>query len=132
MPPPFETTGLSRYVINASHRDYIYIMHRVTGQVEPNLYMRRQLGNGDGGQHGYYMLTTDMNLLEAAKKTEKGAVAIRIPSPNNDEEVLFFVRIVEPQKISDYKQRDKNALTATNYRASDSTSRSTSNLQSIS
>ena len=102
MPPPFETTGLSRYVINASHRDYIYIMHRVTGQVEPNLYMRRQLGNGDGGQHGYYMLTTDMNLLEAAKKTEKGAVAIRIPSPNNDEEVLFFVRIVEPQKISDY------------------------------
>jgi len=102
MPPPFETTGLSRYVINAGHRDYTYIMHRVTGQVEPNLYMRRQLSNGNGSQHGYYTLTTDMDLLEAAKKTEKGAVAIRIPSPNNDEEVLFFIRIVEPHKVSDY------------------------------
>lgn len=106
MPPPFETTGVSRYVINAQHRDYMYIMHRVTGRTEPNLYMRRQLGNSETSQHGYYILTTDMDLFEAAKKTEKGAVALRIPNADKDEEVLFFVRIVEPQKVSDhvYKQ----------------------------
>ena len=106
IPPPFEITGIKRYVINASHRDYLYIMGRVTGIREPNLYMRRQLGDSGSNQHGYYILTRDMNLFEAAKRTEKGAVAIRIPSPNNDQEVLFFVRIVEPQKISDrvYKQ----------------------------
>jgi len=102
VPPPFETTGVKRYVINADHRDYQYIMGRVTGVQEPNLYMRRQLGGSDSNQHGYYMLTRDMDLLEAAKHTEKGAVALRIPCPTNDQEVLFFVRIVEPHKISDY------------------------------
>ena len=106
VPPPFETTGVKRYVINASHRDYQYIMGRVTGVQEPNLYMRRQLGGSESNQHGYYLLTRDMDLLETAKRTEKGAVALRIPCPTNNQEVLFFVRIVEPQKISDhvYKQ----------------------------
>ena len=90
-------TGVRRYLVNHLTHRWIYIRNRlIANPHDPMLLMRRQFGSGE--QTNYYMLTTNMEMLRAAVRSDQGAVKLSIPGENFD---LYFVRIINLSKISE-------------------------------
>jgi len=100
---PFESNGLKRYVINYTHLSWRYVRPRATDPNDPQLLMRRRVGNSPSGQYNYYAVTNNMTMFQQAQETDSGAIRLRIPG---DPETLHFVRVVSFDKICDsvYKQ----------------------------
>ena len=100
---PFESNGMKRYVINYTHLSWRYVRPRATDANDPQLLMRRRVGNSPSGQYNYYAVTNNMTMFQQAQETDSGAIRLKIPG---DPDTLHFVRIVSFDKICDsvYKQ----------------------------